>query len=137
MQHQRLLHSIDVDEFFHACGGDDVDTDAARRLFAMLDEDGSGEIDQQELVHALRHNMEAAALVQSHRGGARWVDVQLDYVGAPAHRDNRLDPALHKRSADAASLKGGSDSHLGYETDSGSFREEQVSCDAVVSLGNN
>ena len=40
------------------------DVISARKLFAILDEDNSGAIDKKEMVHALRHNKEAAALAQ-------------------------------------------------------------------------
>ena len=46
--------------FLAACEGDDEAT--LRRLFSLLDEDGSGTLEEGELVHALRHNKEAMAL---------------------------------------------------------------------------
>ena len=54
---------VDFETFQDACGSDD--TEAVRKLFDLLDEDGSGTIEQKELVHALRHNEEAAKLAKA------------------------------------------------------------------------
>ena len=51
-----------MEEFQNACGSDD--TAAVRTLFDLLDEDKSNSIEKKELVHALRHNEEAAELAK-------------------------------------------------------------------------
>ena len=62
---------IDLAAFLAACGAEgDADVAAATALFRLVDEDGSGTLEEAELVHALRKNEDAA------RGAERFPALQ-------------------------------------------------------------
>ena len=72
--------SLDFEEFFSVCGGDD--RESVRELFDLLDEDLGGTIDVNEIAHALEHNHQAREL-------AKHFDALHDLVDLSKARSHR------------------------------------------------